>query len=65
MSVKVSTLRSRGFRITLLTGNQTWLRHDKPFSVFGTKATLKGHEYEYTLNGQFGKTIPRDIELLS
>ena len=62
--VKVSTLRSRGFRITKLTGNQTWLRHDKPFTVFGRKASLKDSEYEYILNGQWNKEIPRDIKLL-
>lgn len=62
-TIKVSTLRSRGFRIVKLTGCTTMISHDKPFTIDGRFHAQKRNDYTSTICGHFDKEIPRVIEL--
>lgn len=64
-SMKITTLRSRGFRINKLSGNETMLSHVKPFMVNGKPAPLKYGDYIMRLHGWWYGDIPRDIELVA
>jgi hypothetical protein len=59
---KISTLRSRGFRLVKLTGNATMISHDKPFTVDG-KASVLHSDHRKMISGHHYKDIPYDVKL--
>lgn len=61
--MKISTLRSKKFRIVKLTGNTTMISHDNPFTVNQKPARKVSNGYEFIINGQYFGSIPRTIEL--
>jgi len=63
--MKITTLRSRGFRINKLSGNETLLTHDEPFTVNGKLAPYRDGCHHMRLHGWWYGDIPhRDISLI-
>ena len=65
ITVKQSTLRSRGFRIVKLGGPITQLSHDRAFTVNGKPARfVNGWQYRFNVRGWYDNAIPRDIQVI-
>ena len=63
-TLKISTLRSRGFSIVQLPGPCTQLVHnDRAFRVNGNLSRFVSGRHVFVVSGWYVKEIPRDISL--